>query len=181
MTAVTFWRVLTPKRYSSVTDVLHAYLVAVEQGERAWQWWRDESWWRGIAEKAAAGLVVALLVKPTVWPWVLGAAMAGLVALGSRWLGKRIRALRKARAARRDRRPRHARAPLPMPPGRSGASAPPRRRPSRPSWRPALYLAVAAIGAILVNLFVPAEDPTTPLHEQPSYTNYDGKWYDPTP
>lgn len=197
MAVVTVSRHGRTRGHTCVGPISHACPVAVErETAKPWHWWRqwwhDESWWRGVAEKAAAALIHSSILavvgvvwwKPWIAAWVFGVAVTGLVALGLRWLARRVRAHRAARAARAAHISRHARVarpPLPFPPGQRSASPPPHplpRRRSTPSGRrPAAYLAVAAAGAILVNLVVPDDSEGTPLHEQPSYTT----WYDQNP
>jgi hypothetical protein len=130
--------------------------VALDQqptrSPREWpkQWVRDESWWRDVSSRTAAGGAVALIVavvtlvirygfRPGVWPVLLVVllSLVGLVVLIA--LVKRVR--QRLRAGRHSRRRYDGR--------RYDGRRHRRSRGLRPA---ALYLAIAAASAMLVSI-----------------------------
>lgn len=119
-----------------VASMLHPGDVLKEEVPVPWpsRWLRDDR----FRQNAFIGLFPILVAKPSLWAWILGIAVTGLL-----WLG----VLRIVRWRRRLAQ---------LPPPRHGWERPARRRLPllQPLMlrRPALYLFAAAVSAILASV-----------------------------
>lgn len=152
---------------------------ATKQQVPEWHWWRDPSWWRDTASKTVStlisGLVVAVILKPSVRPWVLGLAIGGLVLLAGWMIARRVRRYRAALKAQGP--PRHGmptRRPARLAPGRPARDLR-RRRPPLSSRRTAMLLAWALVGAVTAGVLVdaPPESGIDPSQDKPSISDTD--------